>query len=61
MNNSFARIGLSTALGVGLVAGVGVGTAVPAQAKTVVACVKKSHRSNRASRSNGCAGAVADG
>jgi hypothetical protein len=43
MSNRFARIGLSTALGVGLVAGVGIGTAVPAQAKTVVACVKKSN------------------
>jgi hypothetical protein len=43
MSNRFARIGLSMALGVGLVAGVGVGTAVPAQAKTVVACVKKSN------------------
>ncbi|MEZ5158159.1 MAG: hypothetical protein R2687_04915 [Candidatus Nanopelagicales bacterium] len=41
MFTRFSRIGLAAALGAGLL--VGTGAAVPAQAKTVVACVKKSN------------------
>ncbi len=39
MFTRFSRVGLAAALGAGLL--VGTGAAVPAQAKTVVACVKK--------------------
>ncbi len=39
MFTRFSRVGLAAALGAGLL--VGTGAAIPAQAKTVVACVKK--------------------
>ncbi|MEZ5184899.1 MAG: hypothetical protein R2720_04065 [Candidatus Nanopelagicales bacterium] len=41
MLTRLSRVALATTLGAGLL--VGAGTAVPAQAKTVVACVKKSN------------------